>query len=79
MLKHPFTCIIDDPSSAGKSTFVITFLRNPDTLGTEHKFEGGIIWCYSEKTAIPHEELTKLKKNVRNHKRVPKKFDNVQG
>ena len=80
MSKHPFTCIIAGPISSGKSKFCITFLRNLDTLCTEQKFKGGIIWCYSEKTAVPHKQLSELQKNVQCHKGVPKSnFENAQG
>jgi len=78
--KHPFTCIIAGPSSFGKSTFCISFLQNLDTLCTEQKLNGGIIWCYSEKTAFPHNQLSELKKNVQYHKGVPKNNTaNAQG
>ena len=37
----------------------------------EIKFSGGIIWCYSRKTAVPHKEFSELKKNVEYHKGMP--------
>ena len=78
--KHPFTCIIAGPRNSGKSTFCITFLQNLDTLWTEQKFKGGIIWYYSEKTAVPQKQLSEVKKNVQYHKGVPKSnFENTQG
>jgi len=46
----------------------------------EQKFKGGIIWCYSEKTAVAYKGLFDLKKDVQYHKDVPNKnFENVQG
>ena len=46
----------------------------------EQKFKGGIILCYSEKTAVPRKQLSELKKNVRYHKGGPKTtFENAQG
>jgi len=78
--KHAFTCIIAGPSSSGKSTFCINFLQNLDTLCTEQRFKGGVIWFYIEKTAVPHKQLSELKKNVQYHKGVPKSnFESVQG
>ena len=69
-VKHPFTCIIAGPSSSGKLTFSITLLQNLDTLCSEREFKGGIILCYSEKTAVPHKHLSELNKNVQYHKGV---------
>ena len=57
MFKHPFTCIIPGPTGCGKTTFVIKLLRNLESQCTESRFEGGIIWCYSEKTAVPRQQL----------------------
>jgi len=51
--KHPFTCIVAGPTGSGKSSVCIKLLRNLDTLCTESRFGGGIIWCYSEETAVP--------------------------
>jgi ABC-type dipeptide/oligopeptide/nickel transport system ATPase subunit len=79
-LQHPFTCIISGPTGSGKSTFCIKFLQNLKALCKEPTFRGGIIWCYSEKTAVPHEQLSRLdNKNIRFHKRVPENFNNVKG
>jgi ABC-type lipoprotein export system ATPase subunit len=52
-LKHTFTCIISGPTGYGKSTFCIKILQNFKALSTGPTFRVGIIWCYSEKTAIP--------------------------
>jgi hypothetical protein len=80
--KHSFTCIIAGPSSSGKSSFCITLLQNLDMLCTEKEFKGWIIWCYSEKTAVPHKQLSALNKNVQYYKGVPgnnNKFANAKG
>jgi len=59
--KHPFTCIIIGPSGSGKSSFCVLFLHNLDALCTERDFDCGVIWCYSEETAVP--SPTKLPKS----------------
>jgi pantothenate kinase-related protein Tda10 len=61
-LQHCFTCIISGPTGSGKSTFCIRFLQNLKTLYTESIFRGGIIVCYSEKTAVPHVQLSRIDK-----------------
>jgi len=78
--KDPFTCNIAGPSSSGKTKFCINLLQNLDTLRTEQEFIGGIIWCYSEKTAVPHKQLSALNKYVQYHKVVPgnNNFANTQ-
>jgi len=76
--KYPFTCIIGGPTGSGKSTFCIRFLQNLDTLCTEPNFPGGIIWCYSERSAVPR-QLTLLRKNVQIRDGVPENFENAQG
>jgi hypothetical protein len=77
-LQHTFTCIISDPTGSGKLTFCIRLLQHLTTLCTEPTFRGGIIWCYSERTAVPHEQLTVLDdRNVQFHEGVPENFNNV--
>ena len=76
--KHPFTCIIGGASGSGKSSFSINFLQYLDSLCTEENFEGGIIWCYSEKAAVPTSQLVALRKNVRFNEGVPTDFGNAQ-
>jgi hypothetical protein len=51
--KHPFTCIISNPSVSGKSSFCIKLLQNLESLSTESMFDGGILWCYGESNAVP--------------------------
>ena len=77
--KHPFTCILAGPSGSGKSSFCITFLQNLDSLCTEENFEGGIIWCYSEKAAVPASQLAALGMNVSFNEGVPQNFVNERG
>ena len=69
----PFTCIISGPSGSGKSSFCIRLLQNLDTVCTERHFAGGIIWCYSERVAVPSQGG-----NVRFHEGVPAKFGDAQ-
>ena len=76
--KHPFTCILAGPSASGKSSFCIKFLQNLDSC-TEEDFEGGIIWCYSEKTAVPTSQLAALGKKISFYEAVPENFANAQG
>ena len=77
--KHPFTCIISGPSGSGKSSFCLRFLQNLDSLCTEQDFDGGVIWCYSERTAVPKQQLDLLRENIRINEGAPENFDNTQG
>jgi len=65
--KHPFTCIVSGPSGSDKSSFTLRLLQHLDSLCTEPDFSGGIIWCYSKKSAFPREKLASLHKNVSFH------------
>jgi ABC-type phosphate transport system ATPase subunit len=76
--KHPFTSIISGPTGSGKTSFCVKFLNNLDTQCTETEFSGGIIWCYSETTAVPYKEL-KLFKNIRYQEGLPDNFGDGQG
>jgi hypothetical protein len=49
--KHPFTCIIDGQTGLGKSIFCVRVLQKLNPLCTEHRFERGILWCFSERTS----------------------------
>ena len=70
--KHPFTCIVSGPTGSGKSTFCIRLLKNLNTLCTEKKFAGGIVWCYSERNAVPSRQLGRLRgKKIVYHEGVP--------
>jgi len=77
--KHPFTCIVSGPSGSGKSSFTLRLVQHLHSLCTEPNFSGGIIWCYSEKSAVPRETLFSLHKNVSFHEGVPQNFDNDHG
>jgi GTPase SAR1 family protein len=77
--EHPFTLILAGPTGSGKSTFVIRLLQNLASVCTEQKFAGGIIWCYSEKTAIPTQQLAALHKKITYHEGVPVNFENAEG
>jgi ABC-type lipoprotein export system ATPase subunit len=77
--KHPFTCILSGSTGSNKSTFCIKLLQNLDTPCTEQNFDGGIVWCYIERTSVPSQQLASLKKNIKFHEGVPANFDNAQG
>jgi len=77
--KHPFTCIVADPTSSGKTSFCIKLLQHLDSLCTETRFKGGIIWCYSEATAVPRQQLDKLGLNITYQEGLPKTYGNAQG
>ena len=78
--KHPFTCIISGPSGSGKSSFCVRFLQNLDALCTERDFDGGVIWCYSEKSAVPTPTELPPKSNVHFNEGVPTDFfENARG
>jgi len=55
--KHTFTCLLSGPSSSGKSSFCISFLQNLESLCTLDTFDGGVIWCYSKKSAETYRQL----------------------
>ena len=77
--KHPFTCILSGPCGSGKSSFCIRFLQNLDALCTERDFDGGVIWCYSEKTAVPSPAVLPKKRDIRFNEGVPADFANARG
>ena len=65
------------PTGSGKTSFCIKLIRNLDTLCTELRFRGGIIWCYSEKTAVPRQQLNRLGLNVTYQEGLPEKYGNA--
>ena len=65
------------PSGSRKSSFCIRFLQNIDYLCTEGSFGGGIVWCYSEKSAVPSRH--QLPANVRFNEGVPEDFGSANG
>jgi len=77
--KHPFTCIVSGQSGSGKSSFTLRFLQHLDSLCTEPNFSGVIIWCYSEKSAVPRQKLISLHENVSFHEGVPQNFGDDHG
>ena len=77
--KHPFTSIIGGPTGFGKSTFCIRLLQNLKSLCTEQEFNGGIYWCYGERSVVRNGELTELNNTIRIHKGVPENFENKNG
>ena len=75
---HPFTCIVSGPTRSGKTSFCIKLLQNFDSLCRESKFKGGIVWCYSEVTAVAREKLNNLGRNIQYQEGLPENFDNAQ-
>jgi GTPase SAR1 family protein len=73
--KHPFTCIVSGPTGSGKTSFCIKFLQHLESLSTETNFNGGITWCYSEKTAVPSQQLASLKQNIKYCEGLPEEKD----
>ena len=73
--KHPFSCIVSGPSGSGKTSYVIRFLVNLRDHCTETKFDGGVVWCYGEKSAV-HSHLPA---NIRIHEGVPEDFGSANG
>jgi ABC-type dipeptide/oligopeptide/nickel transport system ATPase component len=74
--KYSFTCIVSGPTGSGKSSFTLRLLRHLDSLCTEPNFSGGIVWFYSEKSAVPRRELASLHKDVSFHEGVTQNFGN---
>jgi len=77
--KHPFTSIISGPTGSGKWTLCIRLLQNLKLLCTEQEFNGGIVWCFGERSAVPDRELSELNNTIRVHKGVPENFENKNG
>ena len=77
--KYPCTCIIPGPTGSGKSTFCKRFLQKLSSLCTEHRFEGGILWCFTQRTSIPTKELDALNQKIRYLEGVPFNFKNPIG
>jgi len=77
--KHPFTSIISELTGSAKSSFCIRFLQNLELLCTEQNFDGGIIKCCSERTAVPTEQLAVRANNVRFNDGVSVNLENKNG
>jgi len=73
--KHPFSCIVSGPSGSGKTSFFRRFLRNRRDLCTEPYFDGGVVWCYGEKSAVP----SHLPAYIRINEGVPDDFGSANG
>ena len=73
--KHRFSCIVSGNSGSGKTPFCIRLLKKLDALFTKREFGGGIIWCYSEKTAVPDRQQLPCK-HLKYHEGVP---ENIGG
>jgi len=58
----------------------VRFLQNLDALLTERDFDGGVIWCYSEKSAVPTPIELPKKSDVHFNEGVPTDFfENARG
>jgi len=77
--KHPFTRIVAGLTGSGKTSFYIKLLRKLDSLCTESRFKGGIIWYYSEATAVPRQQLDKLVLNITYQGCLPETYGNAYG
>ena len=71
--KQTFSCIISGHSGSGKSSFCIKLLQNIQSLFTETKFGGGILWCYGGKNAVPSVDVGR---SIEFHEDVPENFTN---
>ena len=76
-LKHPYSCLLCCPFKSGKTSFCIRLLQNLDAICTERELGGVIIWCYSEKTAVP--ERQQLHTNTTYHECVLENFGGGSG
>jgi hypothetical protein len=77
--KQPFTCIISSLTGSGKSSLCIRLLQHLDTLCTEHNYHGDIVWCYSEKSAVPTYDLVELGKEIHYREGVSTEFGKATG
>jgi len=73
IFKHPFSFIMSGTSGSSKTSFCIHLLQNLDALCTGREFASGIIWCLSEKTAVPERQQFRCK-NVKYNEGVPESF-----
>ena len=53
----PFSCLVSGSSGSGITSFCIRFLQNLKELCTVADFSGGIVYCYSEISAVPYRQL----------------------
>ena len=75
--KHPFSCIVSGTSGSGKTSFCICFLQILNASCIERAFDGGTIWCYSEKNAVSSRQ--QLPTNITYNKGVAENFSNARG
>ena len=75
-VKHTFICIVAVPTGSDKTSFCIKLQRNLDTLCTESRFGGRIIWCYSDETAVPRQQLDKFGLNITYQEGLPENYGN---
>ena len=71
MFKHPFTCIINGTSGSGKSSFCIQLLQHLESLSTETRFDGGVLWCNGETNAVPSVDVGR---RILFHESLPDNF-----
>ena len=77
--KHPFTFIVSGLTGGGRTSFYIKLFQNLDSLRTVSQFKGGIVWCYSEVTAVAREKLNNLGRNIQYQEGLTENFSNAQG
>ena len=77
--KHLFTSIIIGPTGSGKSSIWIRLLQNLKSLCTEQEFNGELVWCFGERSAVPDRQLSELNNTIRVHKGIPENFENKNG
>ena len=72
--KHLLTCNISGHSGSGMSSFCIKLLQNFESLSTETRFDGGVLWCNGETNAVPSVDVGR---RIQFHEVVPDNFANV--
>jgi len=76
---YSFSCKVSGPSCSRNFSFCTRILQNVDPLFSERNFDGGVICCYSERTAIPKQQLTVVKGKIRFNEVVTSDFVNAHG
>lgn len=74
-LQHPSTMIISGPSGAGKTVFTCQLLHNLDIFS---KIIKKVIWCNSEKGAIPRRETLPDDLDTEFMYKIPQNFENSE-
>jgi len=75
--KHPLSCIVSGPNGSGNASFCLGLLQILAVLCTKREFGGGIIWCYSEKTAVRSRQ--QLPSNTTYNESAPENFGGPSG